>query len=114
VQHEDEVHRLAIDAVEINRCGETREEAVDAVDVGETAVRNGNALAETGRAQLLAAVQRFEDNTLVGSNKSGNRLGEFLQHLLLVLGLHRGKHGAGVDDVCKSHSISNSGSYKSA
>ena len=52
-QQEHDIDLVAVDRVEIDRLGEAREDAGDALQPDELAVRNGDALAEPGRAEPL-------------------------------------------------------------
>ncbi len=60
-QHHHQVHRLIVHGVEVDRlveAGEGRRHALEPLDL---AMRNGNAIAQAGRAQLLPARQGRED-----------------------------------------------------
>ena len=55
----------AVDRVEIDRLGKPRANSDDVLQPGELAVRNGDALAEAGRAKPLTLQQRVEDIALL-------------------------------------------------
>ncbi len=84
-QQERDVHRLTVQGLEIDRPVEPREQAEQAVETRQLAVRDGDALPDPGRAQPLALEQRVEDRPLVERRQPAHRLrGEFLKHLLLA------------------------------
>ena len=63
-QQEDEVHRLLVDGVEIDRRFEPREHAEELLEAGQLAVGNGDAVAHARRAQPFALEQHLEDLAL--------------------------------------------------
>src|SRR5690606_5896052 len=85
-QQEDQIHRLTIERVEIDRLFQTREYPHEATEAHELSVRNSNALTDAGGAQPLAVEERVETFTLIAPAKLGRARGELLQRLFL--GLH--------------------------
>ena len=63
-QKNDDIDFLAVDRVEVDRLGEAREDADDALQPLQLAMRNGDAMAEPGRAEPLALQQDVEDVAL--------------------------------------------------
>ncbi|MCY1463825.1 hypothetical protein D9M71_817750 [compost metagenome] len=59
-QHEQQVDRGAIDGVEIDRGIQVQQGADRPIAAFEPAMRNGNAIAKTGRAQFFTGDQAFE------------------------------------------------------
>ena len=86
-QEEDEVDRLVVERLEIDRLREPREQAEDAVEARELAVRDGDAAADAGRAELLALQKRIEDLALRQAGELGRLLRDRLDRLLLALAL---------------------------
>ena len=60
-QQEDEIDRLAVVGLEVDRIIQAREQAQDVAQAGELDVRDGDAAAEARRAEALALQQRVED-----------------------------------------------------
>ena len=69
-QQEDEVDGTAVDRLIIERFGEPDEQAVDLLQPVDLAMRNGDALAEPGRPELLALRQAREDRRGIESEPS--------------------------------------------
>ena len=66
-QQEQDVDRLSVEGLEIDRPLEPGEETEQAVEFWQLAVGNRDALADAGRAQTLALQQRLEDRAVVES-----------------------------------------------
>ena len=75
-QHEDEVDRLVVERIEIDRAREPRKDADQPVERAQLAVRDGDALADAGRAQALALQQRVEDLALGKPGEPRGRAGK--------------------------------------
>jgi hypothetical protein len=56
-QYKHKIDRLAIDGIEIDRRAKPCKQAIDTVQGCDLAMRNGNALPDPRRAQLLALQQ---------------------------------------------------------
>jgi hypothetical protein len=98
-QQEDEVDRLIVDRVEFDRRSQTREQAIDAGQSRDLAMRNGDAMAEPGRAQLLALQQRLEDHPVIDGCELARRMRNFLKKLLLVLRPEAGEDRLRIHDL---------------
>ena len=83
-QKENQIDGLLIDSVKLHRSLKTGEDAIEAFEIGEFAVRDGDAAAYAGRAEALALEQGFEDLAVVHAGDACGALGEFLKQLLLV------------------------------
>src|SRR5262245_26098918 len=94
-----DIHRSAVDRVEIDRVGKPRADAGDALQPGKLAVRDGNALAEPGRAEPLALQQRVEYVALLQAGEPRRARRQLLQELLLVLDLERSNHRFAADEI---------------
>src|SRR3546814_6594780 len=62
-QDEQQVHRRAVDGVEIHWRLQAQNGAQRRIAANHAAVRDGDAVAEAGRAELLARDQAFEDRS---------------------------------------------------
>ena len=89
-EEEDEIDRFIVQGFEINGFFETREKAVDAIELLELDVRDGDAAAEAGRAQAFTLKEGIEDFASRDWNtrQFARRRGELAQGLLLAV---RGK-----------------------
>src|SRR5690606_30754218 len=92
-QQEDEIDRLVVEGLEIERLRQTREQAENARQAGQLAMRDGDAVADAGRAELLPLEQRLEDLALVETGHPGRLLGERLDDLLLAADLEGTDYG---------------------
>src|SRR5690606_13190975 len=81
-KQEDQIHGLVVQRLEIDRCFQPREDACDALDAGQLAMRDGDAVANTGRTELFALQDGVEDFPL---RKSGDRSGFFRKQLKELL-----------------------------
>ncbi len=102
-QQKDQIHRLLVDGLEIDRVLEACEQAVKAVQVGHLAVRNGDAVADAGGAQPLAFHKDVEDGPLVQPGDIGRPPGEVLQGLFLAGGAQIRDNGLGTDELVDFH-----------
>src|SRR6186997_1154811 len=64
-QKKNGIDRAIVDRVEIDRMAKPREQAHRLVEAGHAAMRNGNAAADSGRAEPLALQQTVEQPALV-------------------------------------------------
>ena len=85
-QQEDQIDRQAVDRLEIDRLREAGEIAEHAGQAFDLSVRDGDAAAEAGRADLLAGIEAGDD--VLGGNaaRPPGRIGELLDQRLLVGG----------------------------
>ena len=70
-QQEDQIDRLAVERLEIDRPLQPRKQPEQLVELRQLAVRNGDAVADAGRAELLALQQDFEDRALALAGELG-------------------------------------------
>jgi hypothetical protein len=66
-------------------------------------VRNGNAIADRGRTELLALQQDFQNRALILTRELGRAGGEFLDRLLLIIDLERRNNRIGRDEIGERH-----------
>jgi len=78
-QHHHQVNRLVVDRLEVDRGVQPREQRRHPVRAGDLAVRNGEPVAEPGRAQRLAIAHGLVDDRLVLSCDLGGSLGKPLK-----------------------------------
>src|ERR1700730_12964877 len=92
-QQEDQINRLTVERLEIDRAREPREQAEQLVELGELAVRNGDPVADAGRAELLPLQQNLENGALVLPAQFGRLGSELLQRRRLAIDLECGNGG---------------------
>src|SRR5690606_10734507 len=102
-QQEDEVDRLAVEGLEVDRPFEPCEEAEQPVDPGRLAMGNGNAVADAGGAEALALEQRFEDVPFVEAGQLGRMCGQLLKGLFLAIDFERRQDGLRRKQIGQSH-----------
>src|SRR5438552_17478630 len=83
-QQEDEVDRLLVDRIEVDRPLEPREDAVDAVEAADPRMRQRHLLADAGRAEPLALEEGAVDDLLVDADRSAGPPGKLAQRLRLA------------------------------
>ena len=102
-QHEDQIHRLAVERLEIDRPIEPCEQPEQLVEPDELAVRNGDPVADSGRAQLLALQQGLENAALALPGQLRGLRGKLLDRLLLAVDLQRRKDCVRRDEIVERH-----------
>src|SRR5262245_32434548 len=98
-QQEDEIDRLAVERFELHRTVEPGEQAEQMVELGQLAVRYGYAVADSGRAELLALQQNLEDRALALPGELGGAGRQLLERLLLAVDLERRNDSARRDEI---------------
>ena len=102
-QQEDEIDRPAVDRLVVDRLGEPREQAVDPVQPLDLAVRDRDALAESGRAQLLALGEAGEDRGRVDAEPLRRRDWRAAAAATLVAARKRGLDRVEIEEIGKLH-----------
>ena len=102
-QQENQIDRLAVERLEIDRLVQPREQAEQPTELRQLAVRNGDAIADAGRAELLALQQHFEDRALVLAGQFGRARGQLLDRLLLAVDLERRNDRVRRDEIGERH-----------
>jgi len=72
-EKEDQVDLLAVDRLVFDRIRQTGEQAVDPAQTLDLAVRDGDSMAETGRAQSLTFADARENLAGVGIKAGANQ-----------------------------------------
>src|ERR1700675_2597610 len=98
-QQAHEIDRRRIERLEIDRSLEPCKQSEQLVELGQLAVRNGDAVADSGRAQLLALLQDLQDRALALPAELGRLGGELLQDLFLAVDLQRWNDCTGRDEI---------------
>src|SRR6476469_9013898 len=98
-QQKDDVDGCSVNGVEVDRIGEPGADAGYALQPNELAMRDGDTLAEPGRAQPLTLQQRVEDVALLQAGEPRRARRQILKQLLLGLDLERGNHRLGADEI---------------
>jgi hypothetical protein len=78
---------------------------MDAVDAGEFAVRDGDAVAEAGGAELLAPQQGFEHRPGIELGEGGGMGRKLLQQLLLAGCPEIRNHAFQTEDLAQLHVV---------
>ena len=102
-QQENQIDRLIVERLEIDRPVEPGEQSEQPGQSGHLAVRNGDAVADRGRAELFALHQDVENRPLVLSAEHGRARGKLLQHLLLAVDLERRENRVWRDQIVERH-----------
>src|SRR5215475_1053616 len=102
-QQEYQVDRLAIERFEIDRPLQPCKDAKQLGELRQLAMRNGNTVADTGRAELLALRENFEDRPFALARQLGGLGGELLQGLFLAVDLQRRNDRIRRDEIVERH-----------
>ena len=70
-QQENQIDRLAVERLEIDRALQPREQAEHVGELGELAVRDGDAVADSGGTELFTLQQDFEDGAIALAGPNG-------------------------------------------
>src|SRR5918995_2642818 len=84
-QQENQVARLIIEGLEVDRLIEPGEQADQALELGHPGVRDGNAVTDPGGAETLALHQRLEQALRVEFDRGRGVRCQLLQHLTLAV-----------------------------
>ena len=113
-QSEHQIHRLIVDRIELDRLGQPGKYPMNAIDAGEFAVRNGDAVAEAGGTELLPPEQGLEHHPGLELGEAGGKDRKLLQQLLLVGCLEIGDHAFHTKDFVQLHGIIPPGPVRSS
>src|SRR5580700_11829709 len=102
-QEKDQVDRLAVERLEIDRSVEPREQSEQAAEVRHLAVGNGDAVADGRGAELFALHQDLENGLLVLAAEQGGARRELVQRLLLIVDLERGQDRVRCNEIGERH-----------
>ena len=102
-QQENQIDRLAVERFEIHRPLQPREQAEHIGELGELAVRNGDAVADAGGAELFTLQQNFQNRTLALTRELGRTRGEFLDRLLFAVDHERRNNCRRRDEIGERH-----------
>ena len=102
-EQENQIDRLVIERIELDRLIQAREHADDLLERSGLDVRYGDATAEPGRAKPFTLKQRVEQFALLKAGEFRGALAEFLQRLLLALGLQGGDATVVCQEIPKIH-----------
>ena len=81
-QQKNQIHRLAVERLEIDRPLQPREQSEQAAEFRQLAMRDRHAIAHRGGTELLALQQNFQNRALALTRELGRAGGEFLDRLL--------------------------------
>src|SRR5205809_6812221 len=83
-QNKDQIDRLVVDRLKQDRAVEPRKDAAEPGQIGQFAMRNGNASADSGAAEPLAFGEHVVDLPLAAAGNRRGAAGNFLEGLLLA------------------------------
>jgi hypothetical protein len=98
-EREDQVHRRAINGVEIDRRLEAQEDGAHAVEPAKPRVRHGHAGADPGRTHLFTGQQGIEHFAGVETEPPGGGFSQERQRLMFGVGGKLRRDGAPVQQV---------------
>src|SRR5689334_2927615 len=104
-QQEYQVDGLPIERFEVDRALQACKYAKQLVELGQLAVRNGNTIADAGRAELLALHENLENSPLAEPGEFRSLGGELLQGLLLAVDLQRRNDRVGRHEIVERHGV---------
>ena len=102
-EEEDEVHLASVDRLVVDRVRQAREQAINAVQAFDLAMRNGNALAEAGRAEPFALADARQDLASVEAEALRRDLRKLLQQGALVAARQRRLDRIKIEEFRKLH-----------
>src|SRR5215472_9589713 len=102
-QQKHEIDRLTVERLELHGPFESRKQSEQLIELRQLAVRNGDAVADAGRTELLALLQNLQDRSLALTAELGGLGGQLLQDLLLAVDLERRNDGVRRDEIGEKH-----------
>ncbi len=102
-QEKDQIDRLAVERLEIDRPVEPREQSEQAGQVRHLAVGNGDAVADGRGAELFALHQDLENGLLTLAGEHGGARRKLMQRLFLVVDLERGQDRVRCNEIVERH-----------
>src|SRR5262245_29057188 len=104
-QQEYQIDGLAIERFEIDRPLQAGKNAEQLAELRQLAMRNGNTVADAGRAELLTLHENLEDRALALAGQFRGLDGELLQGLFLAVDLQRGNDRIRRDEIVERHGV---------
>src|SRR6185503_1093648 len=98
-QEEDQVDRAAVDRFVVEGFGKPSEQAVDSLQTFHFAVRNGDSMAESGRAELLPLRNTRQDHRRIDVEPLSRETGELRQQRLLASARKRGLDRVEIEEI---------------
>src|SRR5262245_62803324 len=102
-QQKHQIDRLAVERLEVDRPFQPGEQSEQLAELGQLAVGNGDAIADAGRSELFALLQRLQERALALAAELRRPEGEFLQNLFLAVDLQRRNDGIRRDQSGEQH-----------
>src|SRR5215831_903775 len=102
-QQKNEIDRLTVERLELHGLFESRKQSKQLVELRQLAVRNGDAVTDAGRTELLALLQNLENRPLALAAELGGLGGQLLQNLLLAVDLQRRNDGIRRNEIGEQH-----------
>jgi hypothetical protein len=102
-QEKDQIDRLAVERLEIDRPIEPREQSEQPAEIRHLAVGNGDAVADSRGAELFALHQDLENGLLALAGEHRGTRRELVQRLLLIVDLEGGQDRVRCDEIGERH-----------
>src|SRR5215471_13677872 len=102
-QQKNEIYRLTVERLELHGPFESRKQSEQLVELRQLAVRNGDAVTDAGRTELLALLKNLENRALALAAELGGLGGQLLQNLLLADDLQRRNDGIRRNEIGEQH-----------
>ncbi len=102
-QQEHQIDRLAVHRLEIDRPIEAGKQPEQLFQLGQLAVRDGDAIPHRGGSELLPLQQDLENRAFVLPGQQRGTRRQFLQRLLLAVDFQRRENRLGCDQVGNRH-----------
>src|SRR5215470_4843149 len=102
-QQKHEIDRLTVERLELHGSLESRKQSEQLTELRQLAVRNGDAVTDAGRTELLALLQNLQDRSLALAAELGGLGSQLLQNLLLAVDLQRRNDGIRRDEIDEQH-----------
>src|SRR5262249_207229 len=102
-QQKHKIDGLTVERLELHGPFESRKQSEQLIELRQLAVRNGDAVTDAGRTELLALLQNLQDRSLALAAELGGLGGQLLQNLLLAVDLERRNDGVRRDEIGEKH-----------
>ncbi len=107
-QGDQKIDRLVINRVERHRRFKSDENGAHTVQPVDARMRNGDTLANTGRAGRLTLQQTIEHSVAINAENTGRHIGDNTEHLPFAGCADAKRHGPRIQEIADSHGLKRS------